>query len=242
MGEWRVRVFGPKHQIEAAVESLSGSDWAITQFGDECYMISSRYPVVGNGSSVAEEAEREIDRINLAYGLFNPTDRALLTIGAHSFARDDGTTAHFIQVTARIPIEFGLATRQDLNDREAPLVQWTPYAATARRMPYAIARRKLTDDPDLHAVARSFFDNTDDWTRLAKVLELIRIKCGGQIPRAWISRTKLELLTRIANSFAEAGGSGRHADPNFQAPPTPVPLREAHQIALDILSKWLVSA
>jgi len=242
MGEWSVKVFGPKHQIEAAVESLSGSDWAITQSGDEWYMRSSQHPVVGNGGSVADEAEREIDRINLAYGLFNPNDRALLTIGAHSFLRDDGTSGHFLRVTASILIELGLTTRHDVDGKEVPLAQWTPHAVSAMRMPYAVARGKLSDDPDLHAVARSFWDRPDDWTRLAKVLELIKIRCGGQIPKAWISRTKLELLRRTANSFAEAGSTGRHARPDFEAPPNPMPLREAQRRAHDVLCQWLRSA
>jgi hypothetical protein len=243
MGEWSVKVFGPKHQIEAAVESLSSSDWAITQSGDEWYMRSSQHPVVGNGRSVADEAKREIDRINLAYGLFNPNDRALLTIGAaHSFTREDGTPGHFLQLTASIPIEIGLTTRQDVDGKEVLLVQWTPHAASATRMPYAVARRKLSDDPDLHAVAGSFLNRPDDWTRLAKVLELIEIRSGGQIPKAWVSRKKLKLLRRTANSFAEAGSTGRHARPDFGPPPNPMPIREAQQIARDILSKWLRSA
>src|SRR5882724_3252853 len=138
-------------------------------------MRSSQHPAVGNGCSVADEAEHEIDRINLAYALFNPNDRALLTIGAHSFIREDGTPGHFLQVTANIPIELGLTTRQNVDGKEVPLVQWTPHAASAMRMPYAVARQKLSDDPLLHAVARSFFNRPDDWTRLANVLELIEV-------------------------------------------------------------------
>jgi hypothetical protein len=91
-----------------------GSDWAITQSGDEWYMRSSQHPVVGNGRLVVDEAELEIDRINLVYGLFNPNDRALLTIGAHSFVREDGTQGHFLQVTTSSPIEHGLTTRQNV--------------------------------------------------------------------------------------------------------------------------------
>jgi hypothetical protein len=242
MGEWSVKVFGPKHQIEAAIESLSGSDWAITQSGDEWYMRSSQRSVVGNGSLVADEAEREIDRINLVYGLFNPNDRALLTIGAHSFIREDGTQVHFLQVNASIPFEFGLTTRQDVDGKEVPLVQWTPYATSAMRMPYAVARRKLSDDPLLDAAARSFWNRPDDWTRIEKVLELIEIRCGGKIPHAWVSGTKRKLLGQTANSTAEAGGTGRHARPAYRAPPKPMPLREAQQIAHHVLSEWLKSA
>jgi hypothetical protein len=242
MGEWSVKVFGPKHQIEAAIESLSGSDWAITQSGDEWYMRSSQHPVVGNGSLVADEAEREIDRINLVYGLFNPNDRALLTIGAHSFIREDGTQGHFLQVTASIPLEHGLTTTQDVDGKEVPLVQWTPYAASAMRMPYAVARRKLSDDPLLHAAARSLWNRPDDWTRIEKVLDLIEIRCGGKIPQAWVSGKKRELLRRTANSYAEAGGTGRHARPHYLPPTKPMSLKEAGQIAHHVLSEWLKSA
>jgi len=112
-----VKVFGPKHQIEAAIESLSGSDWAITQSGDEWYMRSSQHLVVGNGSLVADEAEREIDRINLVYGLFNPNDRTLLRLGAHSFVREDGTPGHFLQVTCDPTrrCDRGAAVRAEIN-------------------------------------------------------------------------------------------------------------------------------
>jgi hypothetical protein len=242
MGEWSVKVFGPKHQIEAAVESLSsGSDWAITQSGDEWYMRSSQHPVVGNGRLVVDEAELEIDRINLVYGLFNPNDRALLTIGTHSFVREDGSQGYFVQVTASIPTEHGLTTTgQDVDGN--PLVQWTPYSASAMRMPYAVGRRKLSDDPLLHVAARSFRNRPYDWTRIEAVLELIEIKCGGKIPRAWVSGKKRELLRQTANSTAEAGGTGRHARPHYLPPPKPMPLKEARQIADHVLSEWLKSA
>ena len=243
MAEWSVKVFGPKHQIEAAVESLSsGSDWAITQSGDEWYMRSSQHPVVGNGRLVVDEAELEIDRINLVYGLFNPSDRALLTIGAHSFVREDGTQGHFLQVTTSSPIEHGLTTRQNVDGKQVSHVQWTPYAASAMRMPYAVARRKLSDDPLLQAAARSFRNRPYDWTRIEAVLELIEIKCGGKIPRGWVSKKKRELLRRTANSTAEAGGTGRHARPHYLPPPKPMPLKEARQIADHVLSEWLKSA
>jgi hypothetical protein len=110
MGEWRVRVLGPEYQIGAAVECLSGSGWAIEQSGDNWYMKSAQRQWVGDGSLVAEEAEREIERINLVYRLFNPNDSALLTLGPHSFVREDGTRSHFLTVTTSIPIESGLTT------------------------------------------------------------------------------------------------------------------------------------
>jgi hypothetical protein len=88
-------------------------------------------------------------------------------------------------------------------------------------------------------VATAFLNHPEDWTRIANVVELIEVKCGGKIPEYWISRSKRKLLGRTANSFQEAGGTGRHARPDFQAPPKPMPLREGQQIAHDVLSKWL---
>jgi hypothetical protein len=191
---------------------------------------------------VAEEAEHEIEWINLVYRLFNPNDSALLTLGRHSFVREDGTRGHFLTVTTSIPIESGLTTTLNTDGRDVPLVVWTTHPAVATRIPYAVARRKLSDDPDLQAVATSFLNRPDDWTRTSKVVELVEVRCGGQIPKAWVSRRKRELLSWTANSFPEAGGTGRHARPDFRAPPKPMPLREGQQIARDVLSHWLGTA
>jgi hypothetical protein len=109
-------------------------------------------------------------------------------------------------------------------------------------MPYPVVRRKLSDDPLLHDAARSFWNRPDDWTRIENVLERIETRCGGKIPVAWVSGKKLKRLRATANSSAEAGGTGRHANPKFRAPPKPMPLKEGQQIAHHVLSEWLKSA
>jgi hypothetical protein len=102
------------------------------------------------------------------------------------------------------------------------------------RMPYAVARRKLSDDPLLHAAAGSFWNRPDDWTRIEKVLERIETRCSGKIPGAWVSKKELKRLRATANSDAEAGGTGRHANPKFRALRKPMPLREAQQISFQV--------
>src|SRR5216683_3354728 len=96
MAEWSVRVFGPKHQIRAAVECLSSSDWAaLGQSGDEWYMTSIAYFDEESGALFTDKAQREIEGVNTVCRLFNSNDSELLTLGVPSYLREGGTRVHF---------------------------------------------------------------------------------------------------------------------------------------------------
>jgi hypothetical protein len=224
MAEWRVRVFGPKHQIEVAVECIFGSGWNIERSGDQWYMKTADKRWLGNGSAIVGEAKHEIERINLVYTLYNPNDSALLELGPHSFVREDGTRGHFLLVATRVHAEIGPRATQNSDGKNVPLFLRHP--AVASGVPYAVARRRLSDDPSLQAVTASFLSQPKDWTRITKVIELIEARCNGQIPRTWVSRARRRLLQQTANSFAEAGGTGRHARPDYLAATQPMTLEE----------------
>ena len=230
--------FGPRHQIEAAALALSGSDWSVAQSDDACDLITTNSLLEADAASVADKAGREIARLNTVYELFNPSDRASLTLGQLSFIIDDGSLRHFLSTAIRSPLETGLTISHVLSEgKEVPVVLWSP--AVFVEAPYSAAYQKLSRDPDLEGVVRAFLAHPSDWTRIAKVLELIQHRCEGQILKTWVSGKQLKRLDRMANSFAEAGGTGRHARPNYKAPPKAMAITEAEQIARKVLSNWL---
>jgi hypothetical protein len=194
--------------------------------------------VEGNGAAIAAEAEQEISRVNLLYELYNPGQNALLSLGEHYFFTEGRGRNYFLSVAATIQTERGSSRVLEQEDgKKITEIIWTVPVVTV--VPYAAAHRKLCRDPDLETVVAAFLHHPEDWTQIAKVLELVEVRCGGEIPRNWVSRTELELLRRTANSFAEAGRTGRHALPRYRAPDHPMLPRDAQQIARDILHKWL---
>ena len=140
--------------------------------------------------------------------------------------------------TTSLQMEIGLTASHTLsNGTEVPIVLWSPPVFV--EAPYSEAYQKLSDDPDLEGVVRAFLSRPNDWTRITKVLELVQDRCEGHIPKTWVSSKKLERLDQTATSFPEAGGTGRHARPNYKAPSKPIAITEAEQIARKVLANWL---
>jgi hypothetical protein len=240
MAEWSVRVFGPEQQMRAAVECLSGSDWALRQSANEWYMTSTEHFGEESGALFTDQAQHKIGSVNTVYRVFNSNDSALLTLGIpSSYLRTDGTTVHFQSADFPHQIEFGSTRTRTVEGKEVPVVIWAADTIPeGRSIPYAVAHRKSSTDPHLEAVTNAFLSQPDDWTRIANVVELIEKNCGGQIPKTWVSRGKLELLWQTACSIEEAGGTGRHANPRMRAAKHPMPLAEGRQIALSVLRNW----
>jgi hypothetical protein len=240
MAEWSVRVLGPEQQMRAAVECLSGSDWALRQSVNVWYMTSTEHFGEESGAPFTDKAQRKIGSVNTVYRVFNSNDSALLTLGIPSYLRTDGTTVHFQSANFPYQIEFGSTLTRTVEGTEVRVVIWAADAISeGRPIPYAVAHRKSSTDPHLEAVTNAFLSHPDDWTRIANVVELIEKNCGGQIPKTWVSRGKLELLWQTACSIEEAGATGRHADPKMRSPKHPMPLAEGSQIALSVLRNWL---
>jgi hypothetical protein len=75
MTVWRVRVFGPRHQIEAAALALSGSDWSVAQSDDACDLITTNSLLEADAASVADKAGRKL------HGSIQFTNSLILVIG-----------------------------------------------------------------------------------------------------------------------------------------------------------------
>jgi hypothetical protein len=239
MPEWSVRVLGPEQQMRTALECLSGSDWALRQSANEWYMTSTEHFGEESGAPFADKAQRKIGSVNTVYRVFNSNDSALLTLGTPSYLRTDGTTVRFLSADFPHQIEFGSTITRIVEGKEVRVVIWAADTIPeGRSIPYAVAYRKSSTDPHLEAVTNAFLSQPDDWTRIANVVELIEKNCGGQIPKTWVSRGKLELLWQTACSIEEAGGTGRHANPRMRAAKHPMPLAEGRQIALSVLRNW----
>jgi hypothetical protein len=208
--------------------------------GVAVYMTSTEHFGEESGTLFTDKAQHKIEWVNTIYRLFNSNDSALLTLGIPSYLRKDGTTIHFQSANFLHQFEFGSTLTRTVEGKEVGVVIWAADTISeGRSIPYAVAHSKLSTDPHLEAVTNAFLNHPDDWTRIANVVELIEKNCGGQIPKTWVSRGKLELLRQTACSIEEAGGTGRHADPKMRAPKRPMPLAEGRQIALSVLRNWL---
>ena len=76
-------------------------------------------------------------------------------------------------------------------------------------------------------------------TQLCNVIEMVRNDLEIDIPRAWVSHTKLNLMERTAQFRETAGDTARHAKAKGKPPKKPIPLLDAQQIVRQILIRWV---
>ena len=57
----------------------------------------------------------------------------------------------------------------------------------------------------------------------------------------FVSKSKIKLLRRTANSYAASGLGARHALEEYEAPENPMPLTEGKRVIGQLLDGWLKS-
>jgi hypothetical protein len=160
--------------------------------------------------------------------------------------KDDGTREYFVRVSYLVPLEFGHSVKlPGFTDEIVDVIWVPPSSALGSTFDHKRAYERLAADPGAAAVIKSFIASPRDWCEIYKVVELIEKRliekrCRG-IPENWVSEPKLKALKGTACSWAEAGRTGRHANPRFRGPPKPMSIDEGEQTARHIVGEWLQS-
>jgi hypothetical protein len=172
-------------------------------------------------------AESWANLINLAGPLILPNFQIDFTV---EYIKDDGAKLHFVFHHRFTGTSDFVATGAVIGPDGKPVqVQSPPVASMAR----AIARRNAAEAVQL------FHDRREDWTQLCNVIEMVRNDLRTDIPRQWVSHTKLGRLEQTAQFRKTAGDTARHVNTKGQSPQKPMSLAEAQQIVQQILICWL---
>jgi hypothetical protein len=226
MAGWRVSLRG--QELEVLMQSMAGDpDWSMARDPGGYYLTPKRVFHEGGGRDVHMAAESWVTSINLVSRLISPNFQIGFTV---EYIKDDGAKLHVV-----FHHEFAIAS--DLVGTEAVIgpdgkpvqAQIPPIASMARTM----ARAKVAE------AVRLFHARRDDWTQLCNVIQMVRNDLGTDIPRTWVSHTKLELLEWTAQFRQTAGDTARHAKDNGAPPEKPMPLPDAQNIVRQILIRRL---
>ena len=104
-------------------------------------------------------------------------------------------------------------------------------------------RKLAVEDEIVKNVFRQITDFDHNWINLYKVYEIVKKDAGKQnnIDRIqqWITKKKISLFTRTANSQSAIGDDARHGVDDKDPPKEPMSLSEADALIMTLLQKWL---
>jgi hypothetical protein len=227
---WRVSLIGEDQELDLLMQSMPDDpDWSMTKDQGGYYLTPTPVFHEGEIEAVHTRAANWANRINLAGPLLLPRfQRISFTL---EYVKNDGRKLHFAFQAFAGASGFAAAAGVALGPDGKPVrAQIPPIASMAR----AIARHNVAEAVQL------FHGRRDDFTQLCNVIEMVRNSLGSDIPRTWVSHTKLELLERTAQFRQTAGDTARHFV-KAKGKPTPKPmlLAEAQEIVRQILIHWL---
>jgi len=127
--------------------------------------------------------------------------------------------------------ELGVVSNEDPEGLEYPSVleRWMK-----------IAR----DDENVRRALENYGSLQHDWKNLYLIRDIIIDDVGNQTAlenKRWVSKSKLRLFKRTANSFLVIGSDARHSTSKHKPPAKPLDINKAQTLIRDLLDKWIKS-
>lgn len=150
---------------------------------------------------------------------------------------ESGAKKHFVHIASSIRVHGEInaqveRSRPDGNveivELVAPPVQTSEWAELARR------------DRDVEEVLAVLGREDVRWHDLYHVFEIVEGDVGARMfSDGWVTKGAVRLFTRTANSRRAIGGEARHGHTRFDPPKDPLPRKEAHDLVLGVVRRWL---
>jgi len=233
MTHWRANLSGDKSDLTMLAEALSGTDCEVSRRGEGFVLKSELFDPADSGDTVrriAEEIAAVLSGASMA--LLGTTRR--FEIGGLVRVDDDGRQHAYIfadsaVITMRAFPATIIVTHPDGSvetSRPAdPLNQWMPLSIR---------------NPKVAAALRIRARGPLDWDDVVRVLEVVQ---SAGIPVANFpnapSSSRLERLSKTANSVHALGDYSRHPGRDYAPPAIPASLEEARTLVDQLLRAWL---
>jgi hypothetical protein len=226
---FRVELIGDAAILQAVARHLQAPEIELMKDGDTMYLVSSTFDAMGSRDDVFEAAVRMERYLEAAIRLV-------------------GLKAAEPLVVRRVDEETPVGRRSTTYLRPPSAVMTLsvpPPTILIDGMPPPLPPA-LPIELAMHAprVARvlELMAKPPTWQSLYKVLDVIKDDLGGPVPSTWASGAELRRFKRTANSHAAVGlDQSRHAKDAWQAPRSPMTLREAIDLFRLLVTTWLAS-
>lgn len=234
-GIWYVHVEGPTEQLKVFCrEAAKLEDWALTGIDSHLHIARCSAGPDETAEAAHSNASTLLWAIRHALALEGEGPLSGLKCGSAVRFRDGGGKDHavFITETLTLKVTMGVV-RVSVSDEHGKLPEPDP---TTERINSLV---NLAPDEAIKLALDLFESDADRWTGLYSIIEIVERELG-EIPGAWISKTKLDLLKRTANSPTVAGRTSRHQNAKGQIPPPkPMPLDVAREHVRSILREFI---
>ena len=232
-GRWRVIVSGDTHDLRDAAKLFAVSDPSVVEEDGVFYLRSSSFEAFTDPQEVLESAVSALPQLN-GVASVRLSDFEGVTLCATVVERIDEKTSRVqdsigVKVREVVEKEGAFSNGLDVMDIPRETASWLAGASSDARVARALAIYGALGDT---------------WVGLYMVLDTLSDDLGGDDAvkkGGFVSRSKIKLLRRTANSYAAAGLGARHALEEYEAPEKPMPLTEGKRVVGQLLDGWLRS-
>ncbi|WP_273082296.1 hypothetical protein [Stenotrophomonas nitritireducens] len=230
---WEVQIAGSKTDLDDLCAVFTSDALRLESRSDGYFLSSTQLESIDSPREVEARASELASLLSGASRLSLGSRTSLKTSGCISTDAFGKRTHHMF-----------LSDTIYLSARATMEVQHTDGAVT-RFLPASPAPAWVTAALSDSAVAKAirlFGAGAEPWVDLYRILEVIMQDVGGIesiASRGWVTKSKIELFKRTANSVTATGDESRHGAERTIPPKDPMMLSEAKSIISILLHSWL---
>lgn len=181
-------------------------------------------------------AHREVDLLNEYIRIFL-FGKQRIDVGNISRKLPDQPKVHYASIEERLVLSARLVGFTLGGDEAVILRQENGPGLNAWR---ALVQK----DPAAEDVLKYVQGSLDDWTNLARIIEIIEHDVGKPadfIATGWVDGRRLKAFHATANNPLVAGVTARHGARRFETPKLTMDINEARQLVLNVVQKWIAA-
>jgi len=234
---WWVRLEGEDRDLRDLAMHFNDPALEVVEDAGAFWLSSSEFAALANPERVQQRGRVLValasGALHVEFGRFTPP-RVVAAVEVD----DTGAKKHFVHVSSSVRMHGEINARVERTRPDGSIEVVELVAPPAQTRDWADLARRDEDVEDVLAIL-----GRDDvrWHDLFHVFEVIEADVGGAMfTQDWVTKAAVDRFTRTANSRHAIGGEARHGRNRFQPPQHPLPLKEAHDLVLGLVRRWLV--
>lgn len=234
--EWKVQLSGDTSDLEELSKSFCSDNLKIYKDGENYILTSCDFNKISEAGIVLKKTEEILGFINAGSNIIQKLAKPIRVDGV-CLIDDKGKRTQYLFAKSTFAASAVLRAKATLivNGK----VQETFIFKDLPSLVILASKNRVVAD-----VLNYLETGSNEIATLYKVYEIIANDVGGQKTirdNGWISKNKIELFTRTANSPDAIGDKARHGVQKNQPPKTPMSLNEAKSLILNLVKCWIDS-
>jgi hypothetical protein len=204
----------------------SSEEFSLITENNKYYLTSSHWESLTNTSEVLSEATKLLEYISAVAKIYFPGFPRLKPDKICE-VDEEGKRHNRVELLVRIMPLGSVSLKLEGGQDVIPILEFDSW-------------RKLAEEDEIvKDVFRQFREFDHNWINLYKIYEIVEKNAGKKKIEQWITKKKISLFTRTANSQRAIGDDARHGVDDNDPPKEPMSLSEAQALIRNLLKQWL---